>query len=77
MQEVTLKLDGIQTNASVQQINLDSTACMATAAEETSTQVSASFTASEESLQKLWAQQPPVESEAKFTGEIHVLNSNF
>ncbi|KAJ9080592.1 hypothetical protein DSO57_1023198 [Entomophthora muscae] len=71
------KLDEIQATTVIQQINLDNACQMASASVETSTCVAASPTTLEKSLHQLWAQQPPIESETEFTGEIHVLNSNF
>ncbi|KAJ9074965.1 hypothetical protein DSO57_1001439, partial [Entomophthora muscae] len=69
------KLDEIQATTVIQQINLDNAAQMASASVETSTCVAASPTTLEKILHQLWAQQPPIESETEFTGEIHVLNS--
>ncbi|KAJ9052559.1 hypothetical protein DSO57_1032976 [Entomophthora muscae] len=76
MQELSLKLAGVQATAAVQQIQIYGTLWVSTSTRETEIQQSITLTTLELNLHQLWALQPPAESEAEFISKIYVFNSN-
>ncbi|KAJ9075871.1 hypothetical protein DSO57_1031534 [Entomophthora muscae] len=76
VQKLFTQISGVCATAKVQQIHIDNSLWVSITSRDSEVQQATTLNTLEEIVHQLWRMQPPVESEAEFTPEIHVLNSN-
>ncbi|KAJ9078116.1 hypothetical protein DSO57_1010048 [Entomophthora muscae] len=75
VQELSTQITGVRATSAVQQIQIDNALQVSIASRDSGVQQATTLNTLKESTCQLWTMQPPVESEAEFILEVHVLNS--
>ncbi|KAJ9087425.1 hypothetical protein DSO57_1033524 [Entomophthora muscae] len=76
VQELSTQITGVCATAAVKKILIYNALQVLIASRDSGVQQATTLNTLKESLHQLWTMQPPIESEAEFISEVHVLNSN-